>query len=565
MDPRSEDCVDTVRDWLRRCSTAHENCRLKKLPTLPQRVLDLGSDLSGRTLRLYETRRETAQYVALSHCWGGYQSCKTETTNIEQRQKCITLEELPQNFKDAVFLTSKLGVRYLWIDSLCIVQDDKQDWEVQAAQMTSIYRDSYLTIAAAVAPNSAHGFLIPRSDAERYRGIIPKDRDGKGLPFPLNHVRVRRCLHDRRQRWSGAGKLDPLDSRLWCLQERLMPLRVLSYRQQEMTWECKEAQGCECYGLDEDEFNYEVKTWERELYHELISKASGNKKSDPSICDSIFRWWIGGLETVTSRSLTYESDRLAAISGVAASVHAATGSEYLAGIWKNDIYNGLRWQVRPTNLAKKTVETSVPPVPRAPSWSWSSINAVIMPPGGRDNRTPRITIVDVRCTPESSNNPFGWTRDGYIELLGYLLTGKISRAGPDKDYPTLTMLHLTDLPSQFSNLDIDVSEFRSDTVLVETSTAQHETGFSDAKTLTRSSLSWENGPKLDCAVQCLLLNTVNGKPLKDRSDLIILAPSPKDPGAYERVGFVQARMKSPFQNTETMKVEGLEPTRLKIV
>ncbi|KAL9114145.1 MAG: hypothetical protein Q9227_001917 [Pyrenula ochraceoflavens] len=564
VDPKSAECVNTVQRWLKRCDLSHRECRPSRKPKLPHRVLDLRPLSSADLVKVRETDGEEGSYVALSHCWGGYQSCKLETTNIERRRQGIQVSEMPRNFRDAVYLTSKLGLKYLWIDSLCIVQDDKQDWEIQASRMTSIYRDSYLTIAASVAPNSTHGFLVPRTNAESHRSFELKGPDNQKLSLPFNQLCVRRSLHDRRQKWDATGKPDPLDSRLWALQERLMPTRVLSYRQQEMTWECKVAQGCECYGLEEEDFLYEVKTWERERYHELMDAARSEEKFSKNSLNDLYRWWHGGLQTVTTRSLTYDSDRLPAISGIARSLHEATGDKYLAGIWRQDVANGLRWHVNPWRQGKKRAETFVPETPRAPSWTWSSLIATIMMPGNQDNRTPRITVLSADVTPASINNPFGWTMDGYIELSGYLLAGRLKR-DPSRGK---TILNLADLPHPLAKWDIDVSEFRPDTVLVQTPLPSDVSRVAHAVHPARSNLSWEEentAPELNCPVQCLLLNTADGDLLIDTSDLIVLGCSSRVPGAYERVGFVMARMKSPFKNTETKTIDGIDPVTLKLV
>jgi hypothetical protein len=86
--------------------------------------------------------------MTLSHCWGPAQLITTTANTIEQKKAGIPLEDLPQTFKDAVALTRNLGIRYLWIDSLCIKQLDKDDWEREASKMGSVYLHSYLNIAA---------------------------------------------------------------------------------------------------------------------------------------------------------------------------------------------------------------------------------------------------------------------------------------------------------------------------------------------------------------------------------------------------------------------------------
>lgn len=344
-----------------------------------------------------------------------------------------------------------------------------------------------------------------------------------------------------------------------------MPTRVLSYRRQEMTWECKTGQGCECYGLEEDDFEYEAKTWERELYHGLLERTSkGNSNKSSFSQQELLRWWCRGIQTVTTRSLTYDSDRLPAVSGIAQSVQAATGDIYLAGVWKSDLPNGIRWRVNPWRSEKKKAETSIPEAFRAPTWSWSSVTATIATPGERDNRTPRITVIDAYCTPASANNPFGWVWDGYVRLTGYVFTGVLMRHYHDVKASGQIVLSLSDLPPQLTDLEIDVSDFRPDTILVEAQVSS-ESGTSES-TVTRLNISWyEEGPKIHCSVQCLLLNTADGDVWTDTSDFLVLGRSLRVSGAYERVGFLEARMKSPFKDTSTRVIDGLAPTAMTLV
>ena len=151
------------------CLGHHATCRAE-CPQLPSRFIDVGEDtpLSHVTLR---ERKELDQlddgrYVALSHCWGQTPSLRTTRSTLADHKRGIALSELPQSFADAVAIVRLLGVRYLWIDSLCIVQDDEHDWQRESGAMSAIYRDAYLVLAAARGASDAQGFLGTRQQRD---------------------------------------------------------------------------------------------------------------------------------------------------------------------------------------------------------------------------------------------------------------------------------------------------------------------------------------------------------------------------------------------------------------
>jgi hypothetical protein len=168
------DRTSTIRlsaSWLEDCRSGHEACTSTMSgeiitefdnPALPSRVLDLGHKDTGYYVRLLETNREHGQYCALSHCWGRLDKRPIVTTRctLGDHTRSIEFKELPKTFQDAVTVTRGIGVRYLWIDSLCIVQDDTDDWEKEAGK---IYERAILTIAASGAQDSTKGCFISKS------------------------------------------------------------------------------------------------------------------------------------------------------------------------------------------------------------------------------------------------------------------------------------------------------------------------------------------------------------------------------------------------------------------
>lgn len=140
--------------------------------SLPRRVLDLGSDqLSG--VVLYETQGEKNLYVTLSHCWGTETGSLIQSTksNYNDRKQGIAWSQLPATFQDAINITRALNIRYLWVDSLCIIQGDVLDWEEQSALMAGIYSNCYVNLAATHAPNATGGLF-----SERWIPSTHKDR-----------------------------------------------------------------------------------------------------------------------------------------------------------------------------------------------------------------------------------------------------------------------------------------------------------------------------------------------------------------------------------------------------
>jgi hypothetical protein len=120
---RVDECAYLAKQWISKCHETHLPCHHYQLSRLPSRVIDVGSD--HQEARLVEPAVQIDRYIALSHCWGGGRHFITEITNIQDRMKGMMWELLPKTFQDVIYITRRLGIRYLWIDSLCILQDDR--------------------------------------------------------------------------------------------------------------------------------------------------------------------------------------------------------------------------------------------------------------------------------------------------------------------------------------------------------------------------------------------------------------------------------------------------------
>lgn len=246
-----------ITEWVEKCDS-HNVCRDARMASirLPTRLIAVGAP--GEDPRLYEPRevdqaspsaiRET-KYVALSHCWGQGQAHhlpKTIKTNLEERKHAIPSRDLPQTFIDAVQLCRALEIPYLWIDSLCIIQDDTNDWEREASRMASVYRNAWLTISADGATSSAGGLFKVVSERvfppsiELCPGIFGRLNDlFKPEYNSVGWPRVHRVT-DRKH------KNQPLRQRAWTFQEWTLSPRVVHFCSGELLWDCLEQEGCEC-------------------------------------------------------------------------------------------------------------------------------------------------------------------------------------------------------------------------------------------------------------------------------------------------------------------------------
>lgn len=156
---RESNHVPLITGWLEECHENHPNCPTITDVALPTRVLDIRGDV----VRLIEvTPGQLGRYTALSHCWGGGIEVRTTMENYAAQKDGFRQCDLPLSFRDAITVTRGLGLRYLWIDALCIIQDSQSDWEIESGNMAAIYQHAYLVIGADMSPNSEGGFLDVR-------------------------------------------------------------------------------------------------------------------------------------------------------------------------------------------------------------------------------------------------------------------------------------------------------------------------------------------------------------------------------------------------------------------
>ncbi|KAF9475453.1 HET-domain-containing protein [Pholiota conissans] len=388
--PSAEECAAIIKSWLQDCDKNHQFCKAKQGTGefLPKRVLDLSND----QIRLVETTPgQRGHYVALSHCWGKEQLMTTTRATIAERMRGIALEQMPKTFQDVVAITRGLGLQYIWIDSLCIIQQDAADWEQQSAVMADIYAYCYLNIATTRAAGGHEGCLGPRwtvRDSLAWAAEFSEavscgdDDDSKSVskmrkcevqsfkvPGMQQDIRIRLAMkssHEALQtpRWI-RNHVDtaPLLLRTWVYQERSLSARSIHLHANEMVWVCDVIQRCECKELDGTPPDGDGWSASKDQIAK-IGAMTDNK--------ALHGLWRTIVEDVTLLDLTYESDRLPALSGLAYrfAEYLPKNERYLAGLWEGDLARDLLWESRgSTQTAGPTRDRMM----TAPSWSWASL------------------------------------------------------------------------------------------------------------------------------------------------------------------------------------------------
>jgi hypothetical protein len=227
-----------LKEWLQDCGKHHTDHKFasdeKKLPT---RVLDVQSPEVPSRLRLYESNGEHGKYMALSHRWGEDEYRRPlSTTTGNQKALCesINFRDLPKTFQDAVNVTRILGIRYLWIDSLCILQDNDKDWEMESRRMEAIFANAFCTIAAASAKDSWDGFLVCQSIKQSVKLV-----DTSVYPsFSVYACEVGGNFNN------DVGSAE-LNRRAWVLQERALSPRTIHFTAAQTYWECGSVIRCD--------------------------------------------------------------------------------------------------------------------------------------------------------------------------------------------------------------------------------------------------------------------------------------------------------------------------------
>ncbi len=398
--------------WYTRCLNNHVDCKLEDTQSThyPSRLLDLQGLDRDSTVRVVNTHgfESNCDYFALSHCWGGKVPIMLQADNIEVLKRGILLQELPLTFRQAMTVTRTLGVRYLWIDSLCIIQDSFSDWEFELSRMRDVYKYARLTIAATGSKNSAGGLYFDRDVDLVQAALVPISWNG--VPREIY------ILYDA-SLWETNIIEAPLNQRAWVVQERILSPRTLHFGNKQISWTCQELEACETFpgGLPQKHGTYNDFYIQRDLAQDAAA--------------SVRSLWPRIATVYSSCGLTNEMDKAIAIAGIAEEIQGRTGDVYYAGMWKSALVPQLCWTVDHcrNEMSGNGVTPKRSDIYRAPSWSWLSIDSNIEfytnDHGSTENFEIMIEVsrVDIQA---STRNVFGSIRNGRLDCHGILIPAR---------------------------------------------------------------------------------------------------------------------------------------------
>jgi hypothetical protein len=340
----------------------------------------------------------------------------------------MSMNELPATFRDAILVTRNLNIQYIWIDAICIIQDSlDEDWPKEASHMREYYMNSVLTISAMNAENSKKGILQKRLPCFQ---PLPLSLKSEQLDWE-GSLAIRESHPKTLDFWK-RRPVSALTTRGWTFQESCLPPRTLHFTSSGLVWECL------CHTAVEwlhEPFDHQsefkslvrpspVDNSNNEEKDQLLEpKTDCGENAMEGVDKRIFDSWDELIHFYSERKLTYASDKLSAISGIASMFSTLLpGDQYLAGLWKSKLLEGLCWHL----CSCANISPSRPGKYRAPSWSWASIDGGII----LDHDTPthnrvgydkyRAKILEARVDCES-HNAFGQVSGGILRLCGLWL------------------------------------------------------------------------------------------------------------------------------------------------
>jgi hypothetical protein len=389
--------TSVAEDWLAFCVQTHEECRRVENVFVPPRLLRV-TCAQDEVHFVSMDITKPVPYAVLSYCWGGDQPSKTVKSNVDIVPRAI--KDLPQTIHDAILVTRQLKLEYLWVDSMCIIQDNEEDKDALIGQMHEIFACAHVTIAASKASRCTEGFLAPRSNVPKFYIAI---RDS----METCNVRPSRFILIP----SSKSHVEPLVTRAWTLQETLLSRRILSYGSRQLSWYCGVCDNQDGGVMDRDSPNWAS----FQTLDENVISHPHRSGGIQSISTSLR--WIEIVKQYTMRKMSEPADKLIAISAVAQRLVSLTEGKwgrYYAGIWTERFFQQLLWATPESESAKRPVRY------RAPSWSWAAIDGRLDWPSMLELIQAEIlcTLLDVEIQPLRSEQPNGAVTAGRIKVYG---------------------------------------------------------------------------------------------------------------------------------------------------
>lgn len=346
-----------VSRWFSVCSNSHHRCQQSSPDFYPTRLIEIVQNGQVRVVLSNEQALDGG-YATLSHCWGKSKRLKLLESNLALLRNWFSVEDLPQSYREAITVCTALGIRFIWIDSLCIMQDSKEDWAREAVVMKDVYGCSLVNIAAAAAADSSESSFTDR-DAS-LMGPFRVETVWTGQPSSTMYLMSEANFEED-------VESSPLRSRAWVFQEVWLAPKVLYLTKSQLWWECPELMACESYPRG-------VPAALRQPSSAVIAGRHTDRLDH----------WNELVEKYSRCRLTFATDRIVAFAGIEARFQTKSpGDRCVAGIWESQIPAALCWSSAFLRSTYRPTDSY-----RAPSWSWLSIEGPVDPDRATDTEEP---------------------------------------------------------------------------------------------------------------------------------------------------------------------------------
>jgi hypothetical protein len=359
---------------------------------LPARLVEITQDSQHADrlhLRLVVPTSKETQYTCLSHVWGSRKFIQTQKISLPAFLEDIPWHALPQTFRDAIRFTYYLGIGHIWIDSLCICQDDTEDWRQEGSKMDFIYSGARLTLAASRSTSAEEGLFV---DNPSIASRKMQWASGKATWDVFVRESFKHATFD-------SGDM-PLMRRAWVYQERLLSKRVVHFTSTELLWECMNETRCECSSLPG-------------LVPPFVQKAILSRLH--------IDYWHQMISEYSQKDLTYERDIFPALQGIAKRVGHHRKGTYFAGLWQKTLRKDLLWYTATSKRSRR------PQKWRAPSWSWASVIGGVswLADQSAVGIRPSFSVISVTTAP-AGEDEFGELTRGVLRLKGRCSQGSLT-------------------------------------------------------------------------------------------------------------------------------------------
>ncbi|KAH7083077.1 heterokaryon incompatibility protein-domain-containing protein [Paraphoma chrysanthemicola] len=403
------------------CRAQHTNCSrsLTSRTYLPSRLLDIGST-KDECIRLCERLSLDAmtEYATLSHCWGGIQPYTLTKSTAAQLASGVSISAFPKTFRDAFTIVRLLELRFLWIDSLCIFQDDLHDWHIEAGSMKDVYGNAACCIGATAAHDSDTGLFFDRSPRSHEPCIVEATwTENKELPPPGTYWCSFSCISSEE-----AIDAAPLNRRAWVAQERYLSSRIMHFAKDALFWECLETLGSEACPRGPLTYRHGADNCSAIGLRSLKTAAHKIQRNE-SLGGSL---WGRFVNQYVECRMTKECDCLVALSGIAQHVSKLLGDHLVAGLWRSELLKELCWRLDGVIMRSELVHYR-PATWRAPTWSWAC-SAVIINTNGLskyDHHSYMATILNVDVEERPSGELIRASLDIRCRLIPVVLNAKM--------------------------------------------------------------------------------------------------------------------------------------------